>query len=106
MTSRCTPAGPCDAHRDGAHPSEKCPYYCDRAGCRRKAVIECGRVGRSYCRQHASLPGRPVTTGSSPKVFFRVSAAERERGEAVAAARGQSIGELAKRAFLGELERG
>jgi len=39
-------------------------------------------------------------------VSFRVSAAERERGEAVAKARGQSIGELAKRAFLGELERG
>jgi hypothetical protein len=105
MTSRCTSAGPCDAHRDGAPLTEKCPWFCDRAGCRRKAVIECGRAGRSYCREHASLPGRPVTTGSgaTPKVFFRLSAAERERGEAVARGRGQSIGELAKRAFLGAL---
>jgi len=39
-------------------------------------------------------------------VFFRVSAADRARGEAMAKARGQSVGELAKRAFLGELERG
>jgi len=108
MTSRCTAAGPCDAHRDGAPLTEKCPWFCDRPGCDRKAVIECGRVGRSYCRQHASLPGRPVTTGSgtTPKVTFRLSTAERERGEAVARGRGQSIGELAKRAFLGELERG
>ena len=108
MTSRCTSAGPCDFHRDGGPSADKCPWFCDRPGCRRKAVIECGRAGRSYCRQHASLPGRPVTTGSgaTPKVFFRVSAHQRERGEAVAAERGQSIGELAKRAFLGELERG
>jgi hypothetical protein len=108
MTSRCTAAGPCDFHRDGGPADKPCPWFCDRAGCRRKAVIECGRAGRSYCREHASLPGRPVTTGSgsTPKVFFRVSAAERERGEVVAAGRGQSIGELAKLAFLGELERG
>jgi hypothetical protein len=65
-------------------------------------------VGRSYCREHASLPGRPVTTGTktTPKVFFRISAVQHERGETVARERGQSIGELAKRAFLGELELG
>ena len=56
-------------------------------------------------RQRRPGAGRPVTTGSAATkpVSFRVSAAERERGEAAAMARGQSVGELAKRAFLEEL---
>lgn len=105
MTSRCTAAGPCDAHKDGAAPSgEKCPYFCDHGKCRRRAVIE-SRGGRSYCRTHAPGPGRPVSTGSAatPKVFFRLGAEERLRGEAVAAQRGQSVGEVARDAFLAEI---
>jgi hypothetical protein len=111
MTSRCTAAGPCDFHRDraadpGTAPdtAAKCPYYCDAGKCSRKAVVE-SRGGRSYCSKHAPGPGRPVSTGSAatPKVFFRLSAAERTRGEAVASTRGQSIGEMARRAFLDEI---
>lgn len=40
MRSRCDDDGPCDYHRDGGTPEDKCPWYCDADGCREEAVIE------------------------------------------------------------------
>jgi len=116
MRNRCTSAGLCDAHRDGAaKKGEPCPWYCDAPDCRRKAAEEPFGDGRSFCRAHAATAtrgrGRPrgsVTTGSrgAAPVSFRLGAAERSRALALAAGRGQTVGELARRALLAELDRG
>lgn len=45
--SICDASAPCDGHRDGCQPEDKCPGLCDAEGCRAPA-----NVG-SLCRLHA-----------------------------------------------------
>ena len=104
---RCTPAVPCDFHRDGGPATDRCPYYCDAGDCRRKAVVEPrGSGGRSFCRQHAPRAGRPRSTGSSETrpVSFRLPAAARDELERRGEAAGLSADQEAKRIVTEALE--
>ena len=106
MSLRCTAAAKCDAHRVGdAPPGEKCAWYCDAPGCRRKALVE-ARSGRSYCRTHAPRAGHPRTTGSkgTAPIQFRVGAADRAALERIGAETGESAGQVAHRLTLQALD--
>ena len=47
------PIRQCDFHHEGGPPDVKCPYYCDREACRRRAVNDVD--GGSYCDACAVL---------------------------------------------------
>lgn len=101
MSLRCTAAGQCDAHKDGAATTgEKCAYYCDHGKCRRKAV-----VNGSHCREHAPGPGHPRTTGSkmTRPIQFRVSTETRAALTARGKRDGISADQVAHRIVLAAL---
>jgi len=101
----CTGRIPCDYHRDGGPASAKCPGLCSTRDCMRRSTRSVG--GRWYCARHP-LPrggvrvgaGRPATLGADASIGFRVAAADRARGEAIAEAEQVTISELARRAYL------